>query len=237
MDVVIVFIYLQIASHKQLLMRCIGGNLDYKQITDVLKAVDCLYRLTAHLPVQNTNEANLEAPEDTGRPSTSSTPANHSYGRCAAPHQVVTRPDPPPPPHASPALEIPPSPHASPSPEIPSPIANASSHPKIPPPTPSTFSDLTHLSITLPSFDLNIDFNETLPVMHIQSPLYNIGHIDHVQTSSHIGLTSAMNPPHTDSMSFMPTPGLHTDPMSTGLTHIICYTILPHSCRIFSCWK
>ncbi|KAK9999532.1 hypothetical protein SO802_019135 [Lithocarpus litseifolius] len=45
------------------------------------------------------------------------------------------------------------------------------------------------------------------PVMHTQSPSYSIGHIDHV-------------PPHSDSMSFMPTPGLHTDPMITGLTHI-----------------
>ena len=86
LDVVIVFIYLQIASQKELLMRCVGGNLDYKQITDVLKAVDCLHRLTAHLPVQNTNEANLEAPEDIVRPSTSSTPANHSHGWRVAPH-------------------------------------------------------------------------------------------------------------------------------------------------------
>ena len=32
-------------------------------------------------------------------------------------------------------------------------------------------------------------------------------HIDHV-------------PPHSESMSFMPTLGLHIDPMTTGLTHI-----------------
>ena len=43
--------------------------------------------------------------------------------------------------------------------------------------------------------------------MHTQSPSYSIGHIDHV-------------PPHSQSMSFMPTPGLHTHPMTTGLTHI-----------------
>ena len=43
--------------------------------------------------------------------------------------------------------------------------------------------------------------------MHTQSPSYSIGHIDHV-------------PPYSQSMSFMPTPGLHTHPMTTGLTHI-----------------
>ena len=43
--------------------------------------------------------------------------------------------------------------------------------------------------------------------MHTQSPLYSIGHIDHV-------------PPHSDCVSFMPTTGLHIDPMTTGLTHI-----------------
>ncbi|KAK9998946.1 hypothetical protein SO802_018549 [Lithocarpus litseifolius] len=77
-----------IASHKQLLMHCIVSSLDYKQITDVLKAVDRLHCIIAHLPMQNTNKANLEAPKDTGQPSTSSTPANHSYGRHAAPNQA-----------------------------------------------------------------------------------------------------------------------------------------------------
>lgn len=43
--------------------------------------------------------------------------------------------------------------------------------------------------------------------MHTQSPSYSIGHIDHV-------------PPHSQSMSFMPTPRLHTNPMTTGRTHI-----------------
>ena len=43
--------------------------------------------------------------------------------------------------------------------------------------------------------------------MHTQSPSYNIGHLDHV-------------PSHSQSMSFMPTPGLHTDLMTTGRTHI-----------------
>ena len=66
LDIVIVIIYLQIASHKQLLMRYVVSSLDYKQIIDVLKAVDHLHHIIAHLPVQNTNEANLEVPEDIG---------------------------------------------------------------------------------------------------------------------------------------------------------------------------
>ncbi|KAK7856772.1 hypothetical protein CFP56_021541 [Quercus suber] len=97
--------------------------------------------------------------------------------------EVVSRPDPPPPPHASPILEFPPPPYTSPSLEIPPrtaptfpsldipvPIAYASSHLGIPSPTPCTFFDLVHLSLTLPSFDLGIDFNETPLVMHTQSP-------------------------------------------------------------------
>ena len=43
--------------------------------------------------------------------------------------------------------------------------------------------------------------------MHTQSPSYSIGHIDHV-------------PPQSQSMSFMLTLGLHTHPMTTGLTYI-----------------
>ena len=114
----------------------------------------------------------------------------------------------PPPPHASPSPEIPPHiAHAVPNLEIPLPTTHASSHPEIPSPTSHTFSDPAHLSLTSPSFDLGFDFNETPLVMHTQSPSYSIGHIDHV-------------PPHSDSMSFMPTSGLHTDPMTTGLTHI-----------------
>ena len=109
-------------------MRYVVCSLEYKQITDVLKIVDCLHRLIAHLLMQNTNEANLEALEDTGRPRTNSTAASRSHDQRATPHQVVTRPDPPLPPHASlapdfPLPEFPPPPHASPSPEIPPPTA------------------------------------------------------------------------------------------------------------------
>ena len=96
---------------------------------------------------------------------------------------------------------------AVPNLETPLPTADASSHPEIPSHTPRTFFDLGHLSFTPPSFDLDYDFSQTPPVMHTQSPSYSIGHIDHV-------------PPYSQSMSFMLTPGLHIDPMTTGLTHI-----------------
>ena len=68
LDVLIVFIYLQVASHKQLLMRHAVGSLEYKQITDVLKVVERLRRITAQLPLEETDGANQEVPEDTGRP-------------------------------------------------------------------------------------------------------------------------------------------------------------------------
>ena len=204
----IVFIYLQVANHKQLLMRHAVGSPEHKQITDVLKAVERLRRITAELPLEDTDGANPKAPEDTGRPSTSSTRASHSHGQRAAPLPPPHAPEFPPLPHASPTLEIPPrTAHAVPDLETPLPTAHVSSHPEIPSHTVRTFFDLAHLSFTPPSFDLSYDFSQTPPVMHTQSPSYNIGHIDHV-------------PPHSQSMSFMPTPGLHTDPMTTGRTHI-----------------
>ena len=46
LDVLIVFIYLQIASHKQLLTCYIVGSPEYNKITAVLKVVDCLHRIT-----------------------------------------------------------------------------------------------------------------------------------------------------------------------------------------------
>ena len=169
LDVLIVFIYLQVASHKQLLMRHVVGSPEYKQITPVLKIVERLRRITAQLPLEETDGANQEAPEDTGRPSTSSTRASHSHGQRSAPHQVVNRLGPPPPlhapefplpPHASPAPEIPPrTAHAVPDLEIPLPTAHASFHPEIPSHTPHTFFDPAHLSFTPPSFDLGYDFS------------------------------------------------------------------------------
>ncbi|KAL0001317.1 hypothetical protein SO802_015098 [Lithocarpus litseifolius] len=143
----------------KILTRYVVGSPEYKQITNVLKAVDRLHRLATHLPLEDTNGANPDSPKDTRRPSTSSTPTSHSHGQRAVPHQVTSRPDSPPaphasptpefspPPHASPASEFPPPPHASPSPkilphiapafpdlEIPVPTAHASSHPEIPSP-------------------------------------------------------------------------------------------------------
>ena len=53
--ILIVFIYLQVASHKQLLMQHAVGSLEYKQITDVLKAVERLRRITAQLPLEDTD--------------------------------------------------------------------------------------------------------------------------------------------------------------------------------------
>ena len=179
-----------------------------------------LHHIIAQLPLEEIDGANPKALEDTGQPSTSSTHANHSHGQCAASHQVVSSPNPPPPPHASPAPRFLPPPHASSSPEIPPrtahavsdleiplPTAHASFHLEIPSHIPRTFFDPAHLSFTPPSFNLGPDFNQTSPVMHTQSPSYNIGHIDHV-------------PLHSHSMSFMPTPRLHIDPMTMGLTHI-----------------
>ena len=81
-------------------MRHAVGSPEYKQIIAVLKAVERLRRITAQLSLEETDGANQEAPEDTGQPSTSSTRASHSYGQRAAPHQVVSRPGPSPPPHA-----------------------------------------------------------------------------------------------------------------------------------------
>nr|POE85661.1 putative alpha-mannosidase [Quercus suber] len=182
-----------IASHKQMLTCYAVGSPEYKQIIDVL---------------------------------------SHSHGQRATPHQAVSKPNPPPPLHAFPALEFPLPPHTSlalkfplpphaslspkippriahavPNLEIPLPTSHASSHLEIPSPTPCTFFDPARLSLTPPSFDFGFNFNETPPVMNTHSLSYNIGHIDYV-------------PPHSHCMSFMPTPGLHTDPMTIGLTHI-----------------
>ncbi|KAK7837790.1 putative bifunctional methylthioribulose-1-phosphate dehydratase/enolase-phosphatase e1 [Quercus suber] len=219
-------------SHKQMLTQYTVGSPMYKQISALLKYVERLYRITAKLPLEEIDGANPDAAEGTGQPSTSTNRASHSHGHHGAPHQAVSRPDPPPPPHASPAPELPLPPHASPTPEFPPPphaspsleipprtahvvpdleillpTAHASSYPEIPSHTSHTFFDPAHLPFTPPSFDLGYDFSQTPPVMHTLSPSYSIGHRDHV-------------PPHSHSMSFMPTPGLRIDPMTTGVTHI-----------------
>nr|POF22935.1 hypothetical protein CFP56_51540 [Quercus suber] len=123
-----------VASHKQMLTQYTVGSPMYKHILAVLKYVERLHRITAKLPLEETDGANPDATEDTGRPSTSSNRASHSHGQYGAPHQVVSRSDPPPPPHASPMPKFPPPPHASPAPEFP-PRPHASPSPDIPPRT------------------------------------------------------------------------------------------------------
>ena len=66
LDVLIVFIYLQVASHKQLLTRYTVGSPEYKHILAVLKTVERLRCITAPFPLEETDGANPEAPEDTG---------------------------------------------------------------------------------------------------------------------------------------------------------------------------
>nr|POE80301.1 serine/threonine-protein phosphatase 7 long form like [Quercus suber] len=132
---------------------------EYKHISAVLKIVERLHRITAQLLLEETDGANPDAPEDTGRPSISSTRAIHSHASPA--------PEFPPPPHASPSPEIPPrTAHTIPDLEIPLPTAHASSHLEILSHTPHTFFDSAHLSFTLLSFDLGYDFSQTPPVMH-----------------------------------------------------------------------
>ncbi|KAF3946878.1 hypothetical protein CMV_026904, partial [Castanea mollissima] len=110
-----------VAMHKQMLMRYVVDSPEHKLITAMLKEVDRLHRLAAHLPLEDADTANPELPEHNARPSTSSTPPPHAYPAPEFPPPPNASPAPefPPPPHASPAPEFPPPPHASPSPEIP----------------------------------------------------------------------------------------------------------------------
>nr|POF14600.1 serine/threonine-protein phosphatase 7 long form like [Quercus suber] len=124
---------IMLASHKQMLTQYTVGSPMYKHISTLLKYVERLHRITAKLPLEETDGANPDAAEDTRQPSTS-----HSHGHRGAPHQVVSRPDLPPPPHASPAPEFPPPPHASLGPEFP-PSPHASPSPEIPPHTAQQF--------------------------------------------------------------------------------------------------
>ncbi|KAF3965939.1 hypothetical protein CMV_009911 [Castanea mollissima] len=89
-----------VAMHKQILMRYVVDSPEHKLIITMLKEVDRLHRLAAHLPLEDANTTNPELPEQNARPSTSSTPTSHSHGQCATPHQRQNQP--PPPPHASP---------------------------------------------------------------------------------------------------------------------------------------
>ena len=86
LDVLIVFIFLQVANHKQLLTCYTVGSPEYKHISAVLKTMECLHRITAQLPLEETDGANSKVSKDTGRPSTSLTRASHSHGQRAASH-------------------------------------------------------------------------------------------------------------------------------------------------------
>ena len=66
LDVLIVFIYLQVASHKQLLTCYTVGSPEYKHISAVFKTVERLHRITAPFPLEETDGANPKVPEDTG---------------------------------------------------------------------------------------------------------------------------------------------------------------------------
>ncbi|KAK7850471.1 tubulin alpha-4 chain [Quercus suber] len=70
----------RVASHKQMLTQYPVGSPMYKHILAVLKYVERLHRITAKLPLEETDRANPDATEDTGRPSTSSNRASHSHG-------------------------------------------------------------------------------------------------------------------------------------------------------------
>ncbi|XP_075633792.1 serine/threonine-protein phosphatase 7 long form homolog [Castanea sativa] len=55
-----------VAMHKQILMRYVVGSPEHKLITAMLKEVDRLHRLAAHLPLEDANTANPEVPEQNG---------------------------------------------------------------------------------------------------------------------------------------------------------------------------
>ncbi|KAF3950535.1 hypothetical protein CMV_023730 [Castanea mollissima] len=58
---------IMVATHKQMLTHYAVGNLEYKQITAILKAMNRLHLITAQFPLEDTDGANPEAPEDTRR--------------------------------------------------------------------------------------------------------------------------------------------------------------------------
>nr|POF02464.1 hypothetical protein CFP56_28073 [Quercus suber] len=58
--------YDRVANHKQMLTCYAVGSPEYKQITAILRVVDHLHRITAQLPLEDTNGPNPKAPKDTG---------------------------------------------------------------------------------------------------------------------------------------------------------------------------
>ncbi|KAK7846164.1 polyadenylation and cleavage factor like protein 4 [Quercus suber] len=120
----------------------------------------------------------------------------------ASPHPEV----PPPIPDVSPQSEVPPPivdvspqtevlppiPNASPQSEVTPPMVDASPQPEVPSPTPPS----------QPSFDLDIH-SQLTPPLHPETPL-------HPPTSSSTP-TLPIDPPHTEPMTMIPTPGLYTE--------------------------
>ncbi|KAK9989365.1 hypothetical protein SO802_029604 [Lithocarpus litseifolius] len=127
--------------------------------------------------------ATLLIPPTRGRRATASpsTSAARGRGRPATTRGVVTSP------------EIPaPIWHATPQPEVHPPIPDASPQFEVPSPTPPS----------QPSFDLGISFHLT-PPMHPETPSYP-------PTSSSVP-TLPIDPPRTEPMTMIPTPGLYTE--------------------------
>ena len=175
--------YLHMEGYLHLLRRHRVGTLDYKDITDVLKAVNEIDRVHGHIVKAPNEEASTLEVAATERSSTSTAPTRHGYVQCVATPQVVPSPDP-----------SPPTPHPSPSPDIPSPTSHPCLGFDIPPPTRLSFPQLS----PIPSFDLGIDFNPTPPIMHTEPPSHTTSHIDHESfpPTSSTGPTSDIDPPH-----------------------------------------
>ena len=180
--------YLQIEGYLHLLRHHPVGTLDYKDIIDVLMAVNEIDHVRGHIPEAPNEEAatpiatTTERPSTTKRPSMSTAPAGHGSHSPVATPQVVPTPDPSPStPHPSPSPNIPsPTPHPSPTPNILPPTPYPCPRSNIPPPTPRSFPKLS----LIPSFDLGID--PTPPNMHMEPPSH------HTSTSP----SSSINPPH-----------------------------------------
>ena len=89
--------YLHIEGYLRLLRRHRVGTLDYKDITDVLKAVNEIDRVRGHIAKAPNEEASTFEVAATERPSMSTAPARHGCGQCVATPQVVPSPNPSPP--------------------------------------------------------------------------------------------------------------------------------------------
>ena len=177
--------YLHIEEYLRLLRHHRVGTLDYKDITDVLEALNEIDHAHGHILEALIDEAATLEAAGIERPSTSIALVGCGHGQHVATTQVVLSPDRSLPTH-----------HPSPSLDIPPPTPYPYLGPDIPLPTPCSFLELS----PIPSFDLGIDFNPTPLVMHTEPPSYTSGHIDHesLPPTSFIGPTSAMDPPHVD---------------------------------------